>query len=474
MTEIYLPPTISGELGRSTEAAVDRNRYSRGVHTPVLTEIDGIPVDRLVEQFGSPLFVFSEKNLRAKADRLRRAFSERYPNTTFAWSYKTNYLNAICQVFHSEKWDAEVVSDFEYQKARNLGIDGENIILNGPHKPKELLETAIREHALIQVDNWDELGLLQRLVAGVERPVDVGLRVWMDAGVKPVWSKFGFALANGEAARAAAAVMANPNLHLHTLHTHIGTYILEPKAYRNAARGLVSLRELIYVEHDHLIECINLGGGFPSYSKLHGMFGAPESIIPPVEAYAAAITGVLNDLPKEKQPLLRLETGRHLVDEAGYLLTKIVAVKGNNRLPLEGSDLMARDAKEWLLLSEHARNGYIVDAGVNLLYTATWFNIQVKPARLVKVPPVPSRLYGNLCMAIDVIRDQVELPPLEAGDILTLHPVGAYNLTQSMQFIAYRPAVVLISEAGTPEIIRKRENLDDVSRAERLPEHLAK
>lgn len=473
MSETYLAPTISSELGRSPEAAIDRNYYARGVYTPALTEIDEIPVEELLEEFGSPLFVYSEKNLRSKARRMRRAFHSRYPNTSFTWSYKTNYLDAICKIFHSEGWEAEVVSDFEYHKAQNLGIKGSNITLNGPHKPEVLLKTAIKEKSLIQIDNWDELGLLEKLAENAKQPIAIGLRIWLDAGIKPVWTKFGFALANGEAARAAARVVNNPNFNLHTLHTHIGTYVLEPNAYRVAAQGLLALREQISAEHGHLVKCINLGGGFPSNSLLHGMVGPAEKVIPPIEAYAEAIADVLNELPEERRPMLRLESGRHLVDEAGYLLTTILSVKGDNRLAMStDGDLSAREAKEWLILSEHAKKGYIVDAGVNLLYTSGWFALQVSPARLVNAPPIPTRLYGCLCMAIDVIRDHVELPPLQTGDILTLHPVGAYNLTQSMQFISYRPAVVLIGKSGKAELIRKREELEDVRQGERIPEHL--
>ena len=58
--------------------------------------------------------------------------------------------------------------------------------------------------------------------------------------------------------------------------------------------------------------------------------------------------------------------------------------------------------------------------------------------------------------------------------MITLYPVGAYNLSQSMQFISYRPAVVMIGANGKPEIIRTREVLDDVQRPEKLPAHLNK
>ena len=52
------------------------------------------------------------------------------------------------------------------------------------------------------------------------------------------------------------------------------------------------------------------------------------SVVPSIDQYAEAITGPLNQLPAQERPLLRLETGRHLVDNAGWLLTTIVAVKG--------------------------------------------------------------------------------------------------------------------------------------------------
>lgn len=473
MTKHYVQPIISGDLGRSAqEAAVDRNYYARGAHIPALFEIDGVPVQALAAEFGSPLFVFSEHALRGKARRAREAFKSRYPKTAFAWSFKTNYLNAICQVLRQEGWLAEVVSDFEYEKARKLGFAGKEIIFNGPHKPRRILEQAITEGALVQIDNWDELNLVEDLVRQAKTPVQVGLRVWLDAGIKPVWSKFGFALGNGEAERAAERVLGNRRLRLHTLHTHIGTYILAPEAYRVATQKLLALREHIQEAHGHLVECLNLGGGFPSNSLLHGMTGPAEQVVPPVEAYADAITDVLNKLPAQKRPLLRLETGRHLVDEAGYLLSTVVAVKGMNRPVAAGSDLLGRDHKEQLVVGEESKIGYVLDAGINLLYTAAWYQFAMKPARMIEEPPMPSRIYGSLCMAIDVIRENVDLPPLRTGDILSLHPVGAYNVVQSMQFIAYRPAVVLIGANGAPEVIRARETLDDVAGPERLPAHL--
>lgn len=473
MTQDYSQPLISNELGsNSPYAAAERNSFARGVHAPTLFEIDGNPIPALVADFGSPLFVFSEHALRTKARHAREAFRRRYPKTSFAWSLKTNHLQAVCQILHQEGWIAEVVSDFEYEKARYLGFAGPDIVFNGPYKPRAILRRAIDEGALLHIDNWDELSLIEELTRDRSKPLDVGIRVWLDAGIRPVWSKFGFALANGEAERAAERIVKNPRLRLHTLHTHIGTYILEPSAYRTATQKLLALRDTIQRKHGHLLDCLDLGGGFPSNSLLHGMTGPAEQIVPPIEAYADAITEVLNRLPEKKRPLLRLETGRHLVDEAGYLLTSVVAVKGIHRQRAENEGLSARDYKEQLIAGEDSKVNYIVDAGINLLYTSAWYRFEVRPSRLVNEPPMPSRIYGSLCMAIDVIRDHIDLPPLEVGDVLSVHPVGAYNLSQSMQFIAYRPAVVLITESGVPELIRAAETLEEVQRLERLPASL--
>lgn len=473
MNEKYVPPMISTELGsRPIEAAIDRSRFARGQHLEALAEISGAPVAELAEEFGTPLFVYSERQIREKARELREAFENRYSDVSFVWSFKTNNLTAICGILRSEGWGMEVVSDFEYRRARMQGYPGDEIVYNGPHKPRESLQLAIRENALIQIDNWDELGLIEDLAEAAKDPVQIGVRVWMDTGIKPIWSRFGFALATGEAERAAARVIANPKLHLHTLHCHIGTYILAPEAYHTAAQKLVALRDELDAEYGHLVECLNLGGGFPSRSLLHGMPGPASKTVPPVTDYAEAITAVLRRLPAERRPLLRLETGRFLVDEAGYLLTRIGAIRDSGQAMPEEADLTAMALKEQMLRADSARLGYVLDGGVNLLYTAAWFQIEALPEKPSDAPPIPSRLLGPLCMAIDVIRDRIELPPLRTGDLLTLHPVGAYNQAQAMQFIDLRPAAVLVAPDGTAEVILERQTLDDIDRCEHTPSRL--
>jgi len=75
-------------------------------------------------------------------------------------------------------------------------------------------------------------------------------------------------------------------------------------------------------------------------------------------------------------------------------------------------------------------------------------------------------------MNIDVIDESILLPRLRRGEKLVISPVGAYNVTQWMQFIRYRPKVLMVTEDGSVEIIREKEDLSDIERREILPEKL--
>lgn len=417
----------------------------------VRTEIDGVSIKELVEKFGSPLFVFSERKLRQQFRRLKQAFETRYPNVEFTWSYKTNYLKAICAILHQEGETAEVVSEFEYEKARRLGIPGHQIIFNGPYKPKEALRTAILEGAKINADTFEELADIEEIAKELGQKVKIGIRINMDTGIQPRWDRFGFNLESGQAEDAVKRIASSEWLELNGLHCHIGTFILEPEAYENEVKKMVNFAYHIEDNYGFKIEYLDIGGGLPSKNRLKGVYLPAEIAVPDVEEYAERITtALLENLRPGDFPKLIIEAGRAIVDEAGYLITTVYATK---RLP-------------------NGFRGYILDAGVNLLFTAFWYNFKVEVDRHLHGAPEPSILYGPLCMNIDVINDVEYLPPLPRGTKLIISPVGAYNVTQWMQFIRYRPNVVLIGMNGEVDLIREAENIDDIESKERLPERL--
>ncbi|MDP2832893.1 MAG: alanine racemase [Pseudomonadota bacterium] len=446
----WITPAISAHGG-------GLNKFGAARHHLVTERIAGVPVDELGSRFGSPLFVLDEQRLRDNARRLKSAFAHRWPRVIHAWSYKTNYLGAVCNTLHQEGYLAEVVSAFEYEKARALGVPGDKIVFNGPHKPRPALERAAREGARIHIDNLDELYLLEEVARDLDKTVAVAIRLNFDTGYTDAWSRFGFNLESGQALDAARRVVESPHLKLTGLHTHIGTFVTDPRAYAAAAHSLCAFMETVEAQTRAVIEYLDFGGGFASKNALQGVYLPPEQIVPAPEQYAEALCDALMAATRARearglaQPTLILETGRAVVDDAESLISSVVA---NKRLP-------------------DGRRGVVLDAGVNVLFTGFWYHHDVRPVRWPAGIPEETVLYGPLCMNIDVMRASIQIPPLALGDKLVFHPVGAYNNTQWMQFIEYRPAVVMVMQDGTVEVVREKEDLACVIAQERLPGKLA-
>ncbi|MCB1173504.1 MAG: alanine racemase [Leptospiraceae bacterium] len=409
-----------------------------------ITAIDGVAIEQLRE-YGSPLFVFSEATLRNKVQQLNQAFANRYPHFQAAWSYKTNYLDAICKVFHDEGSWAEVVSAFEYKKARANGIAANRIIFNGPYKPYAELKQAVAEGALIHADHLDELQDLESIGKELGRVVEIAIRINLDTGMYPAWNRFGFNLESGQAMQAVNRIAASPNLALIGLHCHIGTFMLDAAPYRRAATKMAEFWKNIEAKTTERLRYIDMGGGFASRNKLKSQYQAGNSVIPSFEEYAEAITAPLYEAFRSDQlPQLFVETGRALVDEAGFLVSTVV---GSKTMP---------DGKRFL----------VADAGVNLLYTSTWYDFKISPAKHYSGTLEDVTLCGPLCMNIDKVRENCLLPDMRRGDQVLIHPVGAYNVTQWMQFIEMRPAVVLIQTNGQVKVIREAESMETLKRQE--------
>lgn len=428
------------------------SKHGVGTVIAPMPMVDGVKVDELLEKYGSPLYIISESTIRRNMDEIKRAFTVRYPKVQMAWSYKTNYLDAVCRIFHQEGSWAEVVSGFEYDKAIRNNVKGEHILFNGPGKSAKELEKAARDGAYIHIDHFDELFLLAGICQKENIEARVAIRVNMDVGIYPKWDRFGFNFENGEAWDAINRIMANPKLKLMGLHTHIGTYIMTAEAYRIAATKLAELAYNIGNKFNHHISYIDMGGGFASRNTLRGAYLSADDTTPSFEEYAEAITSAIinSQIKPDKLPTIILETGRALIDDAGYIAGTVIA---NKRL----SD---------------GRRATIIDVGVNFLFTAFWYDHKIHPTIQHSGAVEETTIYGPLCMNIDVIRPSLMFPPMKQGDRFLITRTGAYNNTQWMQFIATRPNIVLIDKDRNVHIIRKAESVEDVANNEVIPKHL--
>ena len=195
-----------------------------------------------------------------------------------------------------------------------------------------------------------------------------------------------------------------------------------------------------------------MGGGFASKNTLKGSYLQGVDSSPSFDQFAEAITtAILNaGFVENELPLLILETGRALIDDAGSLLGTVIS---NKRLA-------------------DGRRATIMDFGVNILFTSFWYDHKVSPAQEFSQYTEDAVLYGPLCMNIDVIRENITLPPLKRDDHVVVHTVGAYNMTQWMQFIALRPAIIMIDMDEKAHVIRNRETLNSIQGDEVIPKYL--
>ncbi len=195
-----------------------------------------------------------------------------------------------------------------------------------------------------------------------------------------------------------------------------------------------------------------MGGGFASSNTLKGAYLPGKDTVPSFDDYAEAITAALlnSEINPANLPALILETGRALIDDAGYLLGTVLA---NKRL----SD---------------GRRSTVVDVGVNLLFTAFWYDHEFYPARQTSDHLEETSIYGPLCMNIDILREAIAFPLLKKGDNFVIKRIGAYNMTQWMQFITMRPRVVMIGDDGKVSLVREREDLATILANESIPDKL--
>ena len=445
---IYEPPIIN-----KVNAGMP-DKFGMNVTTNPISYIDGVSVKDLLKDYGSPLFVLSEKTIEETYNNSKIAFSSRYPKVQFAWSYKTNYLDAVCSLFHKLGSWAEVVSGFEYDKALKNGVDGKHIIFNGPDKSKEDLKKAVKNGSLIHIDHFDELYMLLEIADSIKETPKVAIRINMDTGIYPQWDRFGFNYENGEAWNAINRIMISKKLNLVGLHCHIGTYMMSPSPYSVATKKLIDLALEIDHKYNHKIKYLDLGGGFASKNTLKGAYLPGTDTCPSFDDYADAITNVIinSQISPENLPTLILETGRALIDDAGYLLGTVLA---NKRLA-------------------SGRRATIIDIGVNMLFTSFWYEHEIFPAQQCSSQTEDTTIYGPLCMNIDVIRQAIQFPILQKGDNVVIKRIGAYNMTQWMQFITLRPKIVLIDKKNKVHIVREAETNSVFENLEKTPQYLKK
>ncbi len=439
----------------------------------------------LVQDYGSPLFVFSEPRIRSNIERLRLAAQTVETPIRFFYASKANSNMAVLKTVLESGIDIEVNSGGELFKALRAGFQPDQIIFNGTSKSDEELDEAVSAGIYaINVDSIYEIGLVEEAVRRVRSqeadpltPARIALRLVPEIGTRShlglqtalLTSKFG--ISSSEVLEAFRRGLQNPHLvHVCGIHIHVGSQTPDVEPYAEAFRSMWEHLVTIHQETGQTLEHINLGGGLPvNYLRdrsqadqlpeherdLLGAELEPAAVLSAAlrVAHEAALDANAEHLLDSVTILL--EPGRSIIADAGLVLTTVRNIK---RRPETGD--------VWLL----------TDAGYNLMLSMNnykWYYHLISATCPDKPHENSYKVAGPLCDSGDVyfdierggrLPDYRLLPAdVQPGQVLALLNCGAYSLAQMFHYNGRPlPAAVMIKSGGKAELIRRRDSYEDL------------
>ena len=421
-------------------------------------EIGGCDTLKLAQDYGTPLYVMDEGEIRKVCREYREAFADE-AGAEVIYASKAFMNLAMCRIIEEEGLSLDVVSGGELYTAIKAQFPGQRIYFHGNNKQVEELKMALEYHVgHIIVDNFRELNLLNYLAGQLEVRPSVLLR--LTPGVEAhtheyirtgqIDSKFGFTVPNGQALEAVKYCLQLPNLHFRGIHCHIGSQVFEMDSFKHAAEVMMEVVRDIKEETGAVVEELNLGGGF-------GIFYAEGDLPATIAEYAQAVIGAVQDKAAANQlktPRIMIEPGRSIVGEAGTTLYSIGSIK---EIP---------GVRKYI-----AVDGGMSDNPRPALYKAVYEAVIAN--RATELPAEKVSVTGKCCESGDMLIWDINLPQVESGDILAVFCTGAYNYSMSMNYNRLaRPAAVLVKD-GQADIIIERETYEDLLRNDKIPERLS-
>ena len=395
---------------------------------------DGVPLSRIVETEGTPLYVYSASTIAERYRAIDAAFGS-YPHALH-YALKANSTLAIVRLLRGLGSGVDANSGGEIDVALRAGFIPPQVVFTGVGKTEaELVQAIDLGVKSINAESDGELERIDRLARMRQTRARVALRVNpdIDARSHPHIStglkinKFGIAM---DSAREIGRRFARAEgLEIVGLHSHVGSQIVDLDPLRRAARALVTLaRELrddgIAIEH------LDVGGGLGvSYDG---------TAVPTAREYADALLPVV----RESGLSIVLEPGRNIVAPAGALLARVVDVKER-----AGGVLFV-----------------VLDAGMTELIRPMLYNAfhRIEPVVERHGPDLTCDIVGPLCESSDTLGKERRLPRPEVGDLFAVLDTGAYGSVMASNYNRRpMPAEVLV-ENGRYSVIRRRQTVDDL------------
>ncbi|MBP3390365.1 MAG: diaminopimelate decarboxylase [Clostridia bacterium] len=411
--------------------------------------LGGADTVELAKEYGTPLYVFDENDIRNNCRQFKDAFSKYYGgNARVYYASKAFSCKEMYRIVKDEGICTDVVSGGELYTALAAGFLAEKIGFHGNNKTPDELKYALQNKVgRIIVDNMTELYLLNEIAKEMNTHQDILFRIkpgidchtheYIQTG--QIDCKFGFALENGEAYEAVKAVANMQNLSLAGIHCHIGSQIFETVPFIDAADIMVSFAKTISEELGVTVSEINFGGGFGiKYTLEDKPVSKDESI--------KILCGAVKEACQKyafPHPTLCIEPGRSIVGASSltlYTVGSIKEIKGiRNYVAVDGG--MSDNPRYALYQAE---------------YEAVVANKADKPRDFI------ATIAGKCCESGDLIQEHTQIQQVQQGDILAVLATGAYNYSMASNYNRIpRPAAVMVKD-GNSRVIINRETYEDL------------
>ncbi len=401
---------------------------------------EDVPVRKIVEKVGTPLYIYSHKTLVGHLNAYKDAFDD-YPHT-ICFALKANSNIALLKLLAKNGSGADVVSGGELFLAKKAGIPSKKIVYAGVGKTEKEIVRALNARILMfNVESSDELKVINKIAGMLKLKAPIALRVnpdidpkthpYISTGLKE--SKFGIPIGNALEHYKLASKL--PNVKILGIHKHIGSQITTITPFIDALKKLLLLAQTLRA-HGIKIKYLNIGGGL----------GIPyNNELPP---HPKELSKAILPLLKKYNFNLVLEPGRSIAGNAGIFVTKVLYLKKHPK-------------KEFV----------IVDGGMNDLLRPSLYEAfhNILPVRKNKRKKILADIVGPICESGDFLARNREINRPLQGDLLAIMSAGAYGFTMSSTYNS-RPKVPEVLVKGKEFfIIREREQYKDLTRGTKIP-----
>ena len=442
-----MPTNYPTSLFSSNLKFTSENQYGGSL------SIAGCSAEKLVKEYGSPIFVLDQDDFFVRTKAWQAALDESFGTGKLYYAAKSFICVEVAKWLKELKVGLDVCTGGELAVALAADFPASDIEFHGNNKSVAEITTAIKNGVgTIVIDSFDELSRVAKIASDFKKVQKVYLRLTpgIDAHTHEFIStahedvKFGFSIASGDAQIAIDKCMAESSLNLAGIHCHIGSQIFEVSGFELAAQRLVAVLAAFRDKYSKELAELNIGGGYGiAYTK-------NESGISPAQVIPAIAQVIKSECAKAKLsvPKVSIEPGRAIV---GPTTTTIYVVGTTKSVTLEN------DTK---------RRYISVDGGMSenirpALYGATYSIFLANRESAAKA--INSRIVGKHCESGDILISEIDMPEdVKAGDLLAIPATGAYGRSMASNYNHMpRPSVIAVINGTAREILR-RETEDDL------------